>query len=246
MLPIRQLNRTCVDPRLAKAPRFSGPKRAILLFPLVAFLLGGCAPRADIAPDLVAVDTGQLVPVYVGTTRARIPGALWSDAEPGRLNYARVDVSVPEEHEPGLIELPGSRPDPKTDFLTRRVVPCGDRAAFRTAVARAIAAAEPAGDEVVVTVHGFNNTMGEGVFRAAQMIRDFEIEGPTFHYAWPSRGAPLAYAADRDAALLARDGLERMLDDIRDAGARGIVIVAQRWKFSGRWPCRATAPLSRA
>jgi esterase/lipase superfamily enzyme len=78
----------------------------------------------------------------------------------------------------------------------------------------------------VVTVHGFNNTMGEGVFRAAQTIRDFEIEGPTFHYAWPSRGAPLAYAADRDAALLARDGIERMLDDIRDAGARGIVIVA--------------------
>jgi esterase/lipase superfamily enzyme len=105
-------------------------------------------------------------------------------------------------------------------------VPFADRAAFRTTVARALAAAGSAGDEVVVTVHGFNNTMGEGVFRAAQMIRDFEIEGPTFHYAWPSRGAPLAYAADRDAALLARDGLKRMLDDIRDAGAPGIVIVA--------------------
>lgn len=76
------------------------------------------------------------------------------------MNYARVDVSVPEEHEPGLIELPGPRPDPRTDFLTRRVIPFADRAGFQTAVARALAASGPSGDEVVVTVHGFNSTMG--------------------------------------------------------------------------------------
>jgi esterase/lipase superfamily enzyme len=226
MFSISHLNQPYIDGRRAMGRTFPRPARAVLLLPLVALLLGGCAPRADINPDRAAVDARELVPVYVDTTRARIPGALWSDAEPGRLNYARVDVSVPEEHELGLIELPGSRPDPRTDFLTRRVEPFADRAAFRATVARALAAAGPAGDEVVVTVHGFNNTMDEGVFRAAQMIRDFEIAGPTFHYAWPSRGAPLAYAADRDAVLLARDGLERMLDDIRDAGARGIVIVA--------------------
>lgn len=71
VLPIRKLNRTCVDPRLTKAPRFPGTKRAILLFPLVAFLIGGCAPRADIDPDPAAVDAGQIVPVYVGTTPNR-------------------------------------------------------------------------------------------------------------------------------------------------------------------------------
>ena len=53
-----------------------------------------------------------------------------------------------------------------------------------------------------------------------------------FHYAWPSRAAPLAYAADRDATLLARDGLEQMLDDLRVAGAPGIVRVALRWARS--------------
>jgi hypothetical protein len=106
VLPIRPLNLTCIGRLLAKAPRFPRPARAILLLPLVALLIGGCAPRADIDPDQAAVDAGQIVPVYVGTTRARIPGALWSDAEPGRLNYARVDVSIPEDHEPGLIELP--------------------------------------------------------------------------------------------------------------------------------------------
>jgi esterase/lipase superfamily enzyme len=67
----------------------------------------------------------------------------------------------------------------------------------------------------MVTVHGFNNTMGDGIFRTAQMIEDFEMRGPTFHVAWPSRGAALGHAADSDAALLAWDGLEGMLDDLR-------------------------------
>jgi esterase/lipase superfamily enzyme len=68
--------------------------------------------------------------------------------------------------------------------------------------------------------------MGDGVFRTAQMAADFGIPGPVFHYAWPSRGAPLGYAADRDAVLVARDGMQEMLQDLAAAGAREIVIVA--------------------
>jgi esterase/lipase superfamily enzyme len=162
----------------------------------------------------------------VGTTRARTADGLWSDSEPGRLNYARIDVNVPRQHVPGEIEQPDSRPDAERHFLTRDVVPFADRAGFRRAVTRALAARNRTGKEVVVTIHGFNNTMGDGVLRTAQMIRDFDMDGVTVHYAWPSRGAPLGYAADRDAALFARDGLEQMLDDLRLAGAREIVLVA--------------------
>lgn len=88
-----------------------------------------------------------------------------------------------------------------------------DRAAYRSA-ARAALGGGRGRDEVVVTVHGFDNTIADGVFRTAQM-------------AWPSRGAHLGYAADRDAALLAREGLEQMLDDLRRAGARNIMLVAR-------------------
>jgi esterase/lipase superfamily enzyme len=77
-----------------------------------------------------------------------------------------------------------------------------------------------------VTVHGFNNTMGDGVYRTAQMMRDLSITGVVVHYSWPSIGDPLGYAADRDSVLIARDGLEQLFVELRKAGAQRIVVVA--------------------
>ena len=191
-----------------------------LAIPLLA-----CGPRADLIPDPEADLATRSVAVHVGTTRARTPDGLWSRAEPGPLNYAVVDVTVPPERTPGLVTLPGARPDPATDFLTRRIGTYRDRAAFRAEARRALAGGR-GGKEVVLTVHGFNNRMGDGVFRTAQMAADFGMAGPVFHYAWPSRGAPLGYAADRDAVLVARRGMQEMLQDLAAAGAREIVIVA--------------------
>ncbi|SIO44215.1 Esterase/lipase superfamily enzyme [Rhodovulum sp. ES.010] len=188
-------------------------------------VVAGCGPRADLIPDAEAMAGTKTVAVHVGTTRARSPDGLWSRSEPGALNYAVVDVSVPPDRAPGLVTLPGARPDPREDFLTRRTGTFRDRAAFRTEARRALGGGRGR-QEVVVTVHGFNNVMGDGVFRTAQMAADFGIPGPVFHYAWPSRGAPLAYAADRDAVLVARDGMQEMLQDLAAAGAREIVIVA--------------------
>lgn len=194
-------------------------------FALALALAAGCSPRADIVPDAAAAQAEQSVRVYVGTTRERAPNRLWSPFRPGALNYGYVDVSVPAKRTPGVVTLPRGEPDPQTDYLTRQVAVYADRGAFRAAARRAFLDAGGDG-ETVVTVHGFNNTMGDGIFRTAQMIEDFGMRGPTFHFAWPSRGATLGYAADRDAALLARDGLEGMLDDLRIAGAREIVLVA--------------------
>ena len=193
---------------------------------LISFSIAGCAQRADIAPDVEAQTSDRIIPVYVGTTRARTADGLWSASADGPLNYARIDISVPRNHVPGLIELPDPDADPERHFLTRDVVQLADRGTFRRMVARTLSSRRAIGDEVVVTVHGFNNTMGESVLRTAQMVRDFDMDGLTVHYAWPSRGAPLGYVADRDAALIARDGLEQMLDDLRVAGARDIVLVA--------------------
>ena len=46
------------------------------------------------------------------------------------------------------------------------------------------------------------------------------------HYSWPSLGAPLAYAYDRDSALYARDGLIEMLHRIRAAGPNRTIVIA--------------------
>lgn len=198
--------------------------RLCVLLALVWF--AGCTPRADLLPDAAALAGDVIVPIYVGTTRAQEAEGAWSAKTAGPLTYARVDVNVPKTGKPGIVALPDAHPDPDRHFLTQSVTPLAGRGAFRAEVVRALASGKIRGNEVVVTIHGFNNTMGEGVFRTAQMIRDFEIEALTLHYAWPSRGAPLGYAADRDAVLIARDGLEQMLEDLRHAGARKIVLVA--------------------
>jgi esterase/lipase superfamily enzyme len=195
-----------------------------ILISLVA-LSAACGPRADLVPDAFAAEAGRIVPIHVGTTRGRSDDGLWSSSLLGPLNYAVIDVNVPPDRAPGIVSLPRGAADPRTDFLTGRIATMPDRAAFRSAAGAALRGGRGR-DEVVVTVHGFNNTMADGVFRTAQMAADYGMEGPVFHYGWPSRGAPLGYAADRDAALLAREGLEQMLDDLRRAGARNIMLVA--------------------
>jgi esterase/lipase superfamily enzyme len=78
----------------------------------------------------------------------------------------------------------------------------------------------------VIFVHGYNNNFAEGVYRVAQFSHDLEIPGAVVHYAWPSAAKPLGYVYDRDSALFARDGLERLIDEVSAAGARRILLVA--------------------
>jgi esterase/lipase superfamily enzyme len=224
----RDATDTAPNPRVSavwRLPKLSRCLRMAAVFCMAIAPITGCGPRADLVPDPEAMAGTNSVAVHVGTTRARSPDGLWSRSEPGALNYAVVDISVPPERAPGLVTLPGGRPDPRRDYLTRRIETFPDRAAFQAEARRALAGGRGR-EEVIVTVHGFNNVMGDGVFRTAQMVADFGIPGPVFHYAWPSRGAPLGYAADRDAVLVARRGLQEMLQDLAAAGAREIVIVA--------------------
>jgi esterase/lipase superfamily enzyme len=94
---------------------------------------------------------------------------------------------------------------------------------FRADLQRNLAAN---GYEAVIFVHGYNNNFAEGVYRVAQFSHDLEIPGAVVHYAWPSAAKPLGYVYDRDSALFARDGLERLIDEVSEAGARRILLVA--------------------
>lgn len=200
-------------------------ERQAIAWVCMVVLVASCGPRADLVPDDFEAGIGRNVPILVGTTRQLGDDGLWSSSQPGSLNYATINVNVPPDREPGIVKPSRGKLDPNTDFLTGQITPYSDRAAFRAA-AREMLDNGRRREEVVVTVHGFNNTMADGVFRTAQMTVDYGMELPVIHYAWPSRGAPLGYAADRDAALIAREGLEQMLDDLRLAGAKDIMLVA--------------------
>jgi esterase/lipase superfamily enzyme len=135
-------------------------------------------------------------------------------------------VSIPPEREAGTLNWPrqGQRPDPNRHFLLLDETRFATEPDFRTALAGAMG--RRGQTDAVVYVHGFNNTMAEGVYRVAQMHHDLEVPGVGVHFAWPSRGSALGYVYDRESATFSRSGFEDLLESVADAGAREIVIVA--------------------
>ncbi|WP_212522920.1 alpha/beta fold hydrolase [Actibacterium sp. MT2.3-13A] len=198
---------------------------------LVALCLAGlaalaaCTPRPDIAVSPAAAQVGTEVPVYVGTTRRPGGDAIFQSARGSQISYARIDVSIPPGHQPGQIEMTARAPDPAQHFMASHVAPQAGADAFRAELAGALARRSPANREVLIYVHGFNNTFADGVFRTAQIGHDFDMPGVMVHYSWPSSGRPLGYAYDRDSVLFARDGLVALIEEVNRAGARRVLLV---------------------
>ena len=116
--------------------------------------------------------------------------------------------------------------DIEEDFVVTQADQFRDATAFRAGLRAAVAAQPAEAREVMVFVHGFNNTFADGLYRTAQIRHDFEIPGVAVHYSWPSLSLPFGYAYDRDSALFARDGLEQVLREIARTGSHNMVLVA--------------------
>ncbi len=192
---------------------------------LVILAISACAPRGTITLAPEAASVGQIEPVFIGTTRGLSPSGDYGPERVETLTFARYDISVPPERQVGEIAWPSAqrKPDPRRHFLTTSRQHFAQEAAFRADLARAL---RQAGGEAVIFVHGFNNTFAEGAYRIAQMAHDLDLPGVVVHYSWPSSAEPLGYAHDRDSALFARDGLERLLQEVGAAGARKVIVVA--------------------
>jgi esterase/lipase superfamily enzyme len=200
--------------------------RLLPLAVLVVFA-AACAPRAQV--DMASPAPGAVLEtVHVVTSRAADPGQPVPGTERSEaLGYGRYVVALPPEREAGQIPRPrrGQEPDPTRHVTLAEASPL-DATQFRISLAAALADEERARREVVIFVHGFNTHFVEGVYRVAQLGYDLQVPGVLAHYAWPSLGAPLAYAHDRDSALFARDGLQAMILQAAAAGAPRIVLIA--------------------
>lgn len=204
----------------------------MILFALT-FLLASCGQRGefvminDIPPEKAAFapESGVREPVFVGTTRLEEDGLL-GFARSDKAAFIRYDILVPFDRETGEVTWPRNarNADPRKHFLTLDAVKYEDNAAFRKELGGAMA--KRGQQDVVIYVHGFNNTLAESVYRVAQMHFDLKVPGVAVHYAWPSRGSALGYVYDRDSALFGRDGLEELLAEVTKAGARRVVLVA--------------------
>ena len=200
--------------------------RALILILSLA-LIAGCSTRGTAVIEPAARGVGHIETVFVGTTRGPDDTGEFGIARSFTERYARYDVSIPPAHETGKITWPkrGRAPDPSRDFLTvdRDVFP--DAAGFRADLSRALRASPKGKREAIIFVHGYNTNFAEGVYRLAQLGQDLGTDGVLISYSWPSRASVLGYVYDRDSVLFARDGLERLLDEVSAAGAEHIFIV---------------------
>lgn len=198
-------------------------------FLILVLILASCAQRGEITLDSYAANVGTVQTVFVGTTRMIDPETRrYGSGRSEAIHFARYDISIPPERELGTIKYPrkGSKPNPQTDFLTTSERVLTTPSDFRKDIAKAALKGPRGGREAVIFVHGFNNNFTEGLYRIAQLSHDLKLPGATVHYSWPSAANPLGYVRDRDSALFARDGLENLIQQVEDAGADRILLVA--------------------
>jgi esterase/lipase superfamily enzyme len=68
--------------------------------------------------------------------------------------------------------------------------------------------------DVLVYVHGFNQTFETAVLDAARLSDGIRFRGDTMAFCWPSKAKLLDYGYDRDSAMWSRDALEKVLDGL--------------------------------
>ena len=197
----------------------------LLPFILIA-VLSACSPRGDliVAPDTPTL--GQEIEVFVATSRRLLVDRDPAQYRSERLSFLSRTVSVPPDREPGTVTLARDPIDPDLQFFATDSAQFATEAAFRTALSRAVRSQPRGSRDLVVYVHGFNNTFADGVVRIAQLSSDLQIPGIAVHYSWPSAANPLGYGYDRDSMLFARDGFERLLRIAARVGAERVQVVA--------------------
>ena len=164
--------------------------------------------------------------IFVATTRE--PSAdpkVFGSSRSSRLNFARVNVTVPRMHKTGQIERhkPGKPDDPLKYFTATDVVAYDSQPNFSTALSKDIAAR---GGRAMVFIHGYNTSFDSAVYRATQIAHDSGYPGTPVLFSWASGGSTKDYVYDRESAAVARDQLEATLRLLAQSGARRIDIVA--------------------
>jgi esterase/lipase superfamily enzyme len=204
-----------------------------LLILALALLAGGCMTN-DNATDLIGT-AAVVVPateisgnhsIFVATTReASSDAKVFNNSRSPKLNFARVNVTVPKVHKVGQIERkkPGKDDDPLKFFTATDVVAYDAQPQFSSALSADIAAR---GGRVMIFVHGYNTSFDSAVYRATQIAHDSGYPGTPVLFSWASGGTTKDYVYDRESASVARDQLEVTLRLLAQSGPRRIDIIA--------------------
>ncbi|RXF73718.1 alpha/beta hydrolase [Hansschlegelia zhihuaiae] len=192
-----------------------GPAR-IALAGTLALALCGCGGRAENVlvptPSSAPPPGASKIDMLVVTTRERTEtptGEIYSGARAMDRSLFNLVVSIPpaQARKVGTVQWPKSLPaDPATDFVTLKAKDM-DKAGVMTWF-RTVAGPKR---NVLIFVHGFNNTFEAAAYRFAQIAHDSGTDAAPILFTWPSGGSVFDYLYDRESGTMSRDALETLM-----------------------------------
>lgn len=209
----------------------------VVLVVLASLGVAGCGGgRSHSLFDAVAAEQGGVIAehsILVATSRgkAQNPADVFDGSRSETLSFARVDVTIPATHKSGGLESPrtGQRRDASKHFAAEEVSVYENEAEF---VQTLRARLPQTGGRALVFIHGYRTPFDGSVYRAAQIVHDSGYKGTPVLFSWASTGRTVDYIYDNNSATVARDGLEKTLRLLRQAGATRVDIVAHSM---GNW-----------
>lgn len=206
------------------------------IFILVAsFSLVSCsAPPQLIGIDnpivpVASVETAVKQKVFLMTTRqsTETVGALFSDRRAPELGLASVQVSIPPTHVAGELERPKRLPpDPRTEFAVVEPTIYATDAAFIASVNQELRKIPRGQRDILLFVHGYNNTTSDAVLRLAQFVEDSGFQGVPILFDWASAASLTRYVYDLNSALIARQRFPEISAIMARTNAEGYDVFA--------------------
>ena len=191
--------------RCDNVPRRTGlSRRAVLrgLGSTAVVTLGGCAELASTGARFDASGLAANPVLLVATTRKPVNGARarpWFGPERGSAtSIARAKLAPPAE---GRFSLAAAGLDDWHLDAIEPVPQVGD-----------LIAPTASGRDVLIYVHGFNQTFETAALDAVHLSDGIRFRGETMVFSWPSKAKLLDYAYDRESAMWSRDGLQQVLE----------------------------------
>ncbi|WFU87724.1 alpha/beta hydrolase [Rhizobium sp. CC1099] len=205
-------------------------ERTVPLLLTLCLVASGCANRVQdvLQPLAVAPTNTNRVTMLVATTRkpSQDPGKLYSGDRGTAISLNSVDVSIPPDRNRkiGEVQWPSRMPPkPEREFAVTEVAKVRSEGQALDWYRRN----RNSRRQVIIFVHGFNNTYADAVFRFAQIVHDSGTDAAPILFTWPSRGRAFDYLYDKESANYSRRALEDLiLQAARSPDVQDVTILA--------------------
>ncbi len=145
------------------------------------------------------------------------------------LHVGKAEISIPFKHKKGELNRPnwfenlilGESPKKHFTILSSREKTIE---AFENDLKQKLADSEAS--DVLLFIHGYNNTSKQALMRAAQLGYDLNFKGATTAFTWPSLGTVGGYVADMDTAKLSAEYLRQFIKLILQTQPKNLFIIA--------------------